>query len=193
MYPTISSYDLRDGDQIFQNNKFSIKDINTYLSRVIYFGINFWNWIKKRPICPVHHCGTIFRENGQWYVYEAKSQGYVRTNLSDKFNNKNITLLLIKRYDLKLNQVLIMHTKARFLLNTDYDFISLFKHFFTQLFDQKIDLEHRYYNHKIGDINCSEANGILLHEAGIEFRNPKSLDPEDLWKDSRSIIIGKLK
>jgi hypothetical protein len=183
---------LQNGDQLFQRNNFNILDSNTWMSPIVYFGINFWNWILKRPIVPANHCGTLYQELGVWYVYEAKIK-FVKTPLTSKTENKDITKLTVKRYNLTEEQKEIMYKKALSLLGTDYDFWSIIKQFFRQLFNKKIDLETNPSKFKNKSVNCSEGNAEQLLEAGFWFNNTKSVSPAELWNDDRSFIVGVLK
>lgn len=183
---------LRDGDVYFQKNSFDILDVNTYLSPIVFFGINFWNRINNEKICPANHCGIIVKIKGAYFVYEAKSEGIVCTPLNKKLKKKNIKSIYIKRYDLTLKEQFLVIQKAKSCLGIKYDFASLFKQFFRQLFNNKIDLEKKSEDKKI-KYNCSEFCAAVYSILSITFNNIKSVDPEDLWKDSRSIIVGKLK
>lgn len=184
--------ELKDGDQLFQRNVFNIRDINTYMSPVIYFGINFWNWIYDRPITPINHCATIYNENGVWIVLEAKIT-FVRTMLSDKIADENITALYVKRcLDPSLDTGR-MYICGINLLGTKYDFVSIIKGFIRQLCNQKIDLETNPNKFKNKKVNCSESNGEQLQFGGLTFNNTKNLDPDDLWKDERLFYMGRLK
>lgn len=188
----ITTNDLQNGDQIFQRNLFNYRDINTYMSPIVFFGINFWAWILKRPTCPANHCGTLYNIGGAWFVYEAKLK-FVKTRLSDKIANKDIVGLYVRRYSLSVAQLYKMIDKSEELIGTPYDFWSIVKQFFRQLFNLKVDLETNPRKYKNKKVNCSEANAEQLQEAGIAFNNTKSVSPADLWHDERSSVVGHLK
>lgn len=183
-----------DGDIFFQRNKFNIKDNNTYLTPIIYFGINFWNRILNKSITPINHVGVLINENGIWYVYEAKSKGIVKTRLEDKINNKDITKIVVKRYN-------GLGDKERFTIKSicynslnviKYDYVSILLHFFRQLFNQKIDLNTNPNKFKNKRMNCSEFCSYVLNSVGVNFTNYKNIDPDDLYKDDRSIFVFEL-
>ena len=184
--------DLQNGDQLFQRNKFNICDLNTWMSPIIYFGLNLWNWILKRPVCPVNHCGTMYKVVGRWYVYEAKMT-FRSTLLSKKLANKDITELYIKRYDLTELQQDKMFEKAVCLLGMKYDFWSILKQVARQLFNMHVDLETNPRKFKNKSLNCSEANAEQLQTTSHQFNNTKNVSPADLWFDTRSKLIGRLK
>lgn len=184
--------DLQNGDQLFQRNTFNWRDTNTYMSPLVYFGINFWAWILNRPICPANHCGTIYRVDGEWFVSEAKLK-FTKTPLRNKIANKDIVGLYVKRYSLSMSQVYKMSDKSKALIDTPYDFLSIVKQFFRQLFCLNVDLETNPRKYKNKKVNCSEGNAEQLQEAGIAFSNTKSVSPADLWHDERSIVVGYLK
>lgn len=192
LYNFILKKDLKDGDQFFQRNNFNIRDYNTYMSPIIHFGINFWNYIKGRPITPINHCGTLYYEKGIWVVLEAKIK-VIKTPLSEKIKNKDITAIYIKRYDLTQDQVYKMYSFGNDRIGTKYDFVSIFKQIFRQIFNQKIDLETNPNIYENKKVNCSELNSEQLNAAGIKFNNTKSVDPDDLWKDERSFVVGRIK
>jgi hypothetical protein len=190
------SLQLRNGDILFQKNNFNIKDVNTYLSPIIYFGINFWNRILDKPLCPVHHCGVLFLEYSTWYVYEAKSKGIVKTKLEDKLTNKDITTLIVKRYpNLTTQDGYVMKLYADSVVNkVKYDGWSIVLQFFKQLFNSKIDLATNPNKFKNKKMNCCEFVGEDCKRVGITFnRNIKSLDPNYLYFDDRSDFIMFLK
>lgn len=188
---------LKNGDVLYQKNKFNIKDINTYLSPIIYFGINFWNRVLNKPICPIHHCGMLFVENNIWYVYEAKSKGIVKTKLEDKLNNKDITKLIVKRYSMLLKkdtERMKEISDEEYVNKVKYDGWSIILQVFRQLFNQKIDLATNPNKFKNKKLNCCEYIGEMLKIGGILFDiNIKSLDNDDLFFDGRSHIIKILK
>lgn len=184
--------DLENGDQLFQRNRFNFRDINTYMSPIVFFGINFWAWILKRPTCPANHCGTLYCVDGVWYVFEAKLK-FQKTLLSDKIANKDIIGLYVKRYNINLTQFYRMIDKSEELIGTPYDFISIIKQFFRQLFYLNVDLETNPRKFKNKKVNCSEANAEQLQYANIYFNNTKNISPADLWHDDRSFVVGRLK
>ena len=185
--------DLKNGDQLFQRNVFNPKDINTYMSPIVYFGINFWPRINKTEITPANHCGTLYFVDGEWFVYEAKLK-FKKTSLLSKIDNKDITSIFIKRYDiltpLGISNMLIV---AKNLIGTNYDFWSILKQVCRKLFNNNVDLETNPNKFKNKNVNCSESNAMQLQVAGIGFWNTKSVGPDDLWLDKRSSLIGKLK
>ena len=213
--------DLKNGDQLFQRNSFNLKDINTYMSPIVYFGINFWPRINKTEIIPANHCGTLYFVEGEWFVYEAKLK-FKKTSLLSKIDNKDITSIFIKRYDtltcLGVSNMLLvaenliitaifikrydtltplgvsnMLLVAENLIGTKYDFWSILKQVFRKLFNNNIDLETNPNKYKNKNVNCSESNAMQLQVAGIGFWNTKSVGPDDLWLDKRSNLIGNLK
>jgi hypothetical protein len=188
----ITYHDLKDGDQLFQRNNFNHKDINTWMSPIVYFGINMWNWILKRPVCPCNHCGTLYKVDGIWVVREAK-QVFKETALVDKLINTDITDLYVKRYDLTAGQKELMRYSSLSLIGVKYDYWSIIKQFVRQLFDKHVDLETNPIKFENKRVNCSEANAIQLQYANIDFNNTKNISPYDLWFDERSTLIGKLK
>ena len=188
----ITTSDLENGDQVFQRNLFNWKDINTYMSPVIYFGINMWAWILKRPVCPANHCGTLYNIGGVWFVFEAKMK-FQSTLLETKMQNTDIIGLYVKRYSLNSIQKYNMLQKAQELIGTLYDFWSIVKQIFRQLFDLKVDLETNPRKFKNKKVNCSEANAEQLECSGIRFNNTKNISPSDLWHDERSAVVGRIK
>ena len=185
--------DLKNGDQLFQRNVFNPKDINTYMSPIVYFGINFWPRINKTEITPANHCGTLYFINGEWFVFEAKLK-FKKTSLLSKIDNKDITSIFIKRYDtlttFGISNMLIV---AENLIGTNYDFWSILKQVCRKLFNNNVDLETNPNKFKNKNVNCSESNAMQLQVAGIGFWNTKSVGPDDLWLDKRNSLIGKLK
>lgn len=184
--------DLENGDQIFQRNNFNPNDKNTWMSHVVYFGINLYPYLEGKELCPANHCGTLYFVDDEWYVYEAKLK-FVKTRLSDKIANKDIVGLYVKRYSLSLKQLYEMIDKSEELIGTPYDFWSIIKQVFRQLFNLKVDLETNPRKYKNKKVNCSEANAEQLQEAGIAFNNTKSVSPADLWHDERSAVVGRIK
>lgn len=187
----ITVNDLENGDQVFQRNLFNWKDINTYMSPVIYFGINMWAWILKRPTCPANHVGTLYNIAGVWYVFEAKMK-FQSTLLVTKLQNTDIVSLYVKRYSLNSIQKYNMLQKAHELIGTGYDYMSILKQIYRQLFDLKVDLETNPRKFKNKKVNCSESNAMQLECANIRFNNPKNISPFDLWFDDRSFVVGYL-
>lgn len=189
----IDFINLKNGDQLFQRNNFNCKDINTYMSPIVFFGINFWPYLQGKEITPANHVGTLYFENGEWWVYEAKLI-FTKTKLTDKISNKDIVGLYIKRYAFSYSfDTINMHSFAVELLGTGYDFISILKQFFRKLFNNKIDLETNPRKFKNKKVNCSEANAEQLERARIQFVNTKSISPAELWNDKRSYLVGRLK
>lgn len=187
---------LKNGDVLFQRNKFNIKDVNTYLSPIVYFGINFWNDFLGKKKCPVHHCGMLFQEYGNWYVYEAKSKGIVKTKLEDKIENKDITTLIIKRYpEITTKSGYDMKSYADSVVNrVKYDGWSIVLQFFRQLFNKKIDFSTNPNKFKNKKMNCCEFIGETCKIGGVEFKiNIKSLDPYDLYFDENIDFVMILK
>lgn len=182
---------FKNGDIYFQKNTFNIFDINSYLSPIIYFGINFWRYMLHKPKCPVHHCGIIFKENNTWFIYESKSKGIEKNKLDDKFKNKSITTIKFKRYKLNNEQKKLIKIKCdEYVGNIKYDIGSIFLHFFRQLFNKKVDLSTNPNKYKNKKMNCCEFIGEVLFVSDIKFNtNIKSLDPVDLYFDCRSKVI----
>lgn len=189
---TLSTSDLRNGDQIFQKNNWNVRDVNTYMSPMVYFGINFWPKINGTEITPANHCGTLYFIDGEWYVFEAKLK-FTKTRLVDKIANKDITALYIKRYPINSYQALMMREFAEKMIGLPYDGWSIVKQVFRKLFNNNLDLETNPRIYKNKAVNCSEGNSMQLEVIRITFWNTKSVGPDDLWLDNRSTLIGRIK
>lgn len=176
---------INSGDLLFVRVRFVWYKPRTYLSRLINFGINFWNGLQGKPYCPCNHVAIFcWNDRGLW-VFESDENGFVRKSASEYMRGLTPDNYWIKRYDIGQYNVLGVLLK---LEGVKYAYENLFKEVANQLFNEKIDM----YGNKAGErMVCSQVVATAINRLNSTLCvEPMNQDPQDLYFDNKSKFIN---
>jgi len=175
---------INAGDLLFVRTRFKWNKPRTYLSRLINFGINFWNGILGNPYCPCNHVAIFVWDDMGLWIYESDENGFNRKSAPTYLRGLYINDYWIKRYN--INQLKVI-TAARKLEGIKYAYENLFKEVGNQLLNERINF---YKNDKGKRMVCSQVVATLINNIDATLCNdPLNYDPQDLYFDNDSEFI----
>lgn len=172
--------ELYNGCTILRKPEFKLMDITSWLGPCIVFFENIWNFILRRPLCPISHAISIVETNGVLYAYEANNR-FIKTLLYERFYNENLCkyIVLIPQFEIK--NPLSMSIAAEKLVGDKYNNIGVFwDEFINEITDKRLWVGAKKITNRVF---CTEADAYLKYigTGNLGFREYYRTDPVDLY------------
>jgi hypothetical protein len=180
---------IQTGDVMFLRVRWNPWNIKTYLSRLINFGINFWDGLLNGVFgadytyCPCNHVGIFINENGTIYLCEADEFGFTRKISSIRLRDINNNDIWVKRFP-DLNNV---EDDINKMLGTKYDYGFLIREFGDLLTDKKFE-GSKMHDFKEGV--CSNIVAKILNSSNPDLcKSPYNYTPKDIYFEKGGILL----
>lgn len=174
---------IKTGDQIFIHFTFDINDMETYISDITRFSMNYQSIVKHKQLIKNQHCGIAYWWNGELYLKEQISSGTRKTLFTERFKGKEESFF-IKRYP-------GVEFDAEFIenFNAKYNWPGIASQYVRQLTFNVVDFEANKTG--IKHLYCSQYNAYIVFIAskGKFCQFWPSTDTQDLQLDFASEII----
>lgn len=184
---------IQTGDVMFMRVRWNPWNIKTYLSRLINFGINFWDGIcnflfgRDYNYCPANHCGIFVRDfKGQLYLFEANEKGFVGEIALVRLKNISENDIWVKRFYALKN----VEENVQAMVGIEYDYFYLVKQFGNLLTNEILENNRK---HEFNKAVCSTAVAEILNKCNSQrCRIPYNYDPKDLWMEPGGKFIKEI-
>lgn len=111
---------LQSGMSIMLDEKFDIKNPNTWLNPLVKFFINIWNKFNKKPYVRSSHVGIVADHNGELWFWESVKDGFIPTKrIKDRFYKDENIIVLIPKFSYQRVEV---DNICKNLNGTPYDY-----------------------------------------------------------------------
>jgi len=176
---------IQTGDVLLTRTRWKWYKLNTYLSRLINFGTNFWTGIQGKPYSPCNHSAIFVWIDKVLYVFESDSKGFTRKPAIEYLQGIADDNYWIKRYP-NIHATTCYSNTVK-IEGFGYNYLKLFKEVPNQLTNENFETVRKKPMKKMV---CSQAVAFVINSTDARYCiNPNNYDPQDLFFDNDSKFI----